>query len=131
MALFIPGICGPEYRRRAVQAGAALSAVLRTAEGAGLWLPVGIGVHVGPVFVGNVGSVGIVDFTALGDTVNTAARLQGAGAAGDVVLSEAAWASAAADYPDAEACTVHLRGKAEPFAMQVLRSNPSCIGVTG
>ena len=36
----------------------------------------GIGVHCGPAVVGNIGAVNRMDYTAIGDTVNTAARLE-------------------------------------------------------
>ena len=39
------------------------------------WLRLGIGLDVGRAYVGNVGSGEVKDFTALGDVVNTAARL--------------------------------------------------------
>ena len=42
------------------------------------WLPLGVGLDVGRAYVGNVGSGEVKDFTALGDVVNTAARLQSA-----------------------------------------------------
>ena len=44
-----------------------------TAEGP--WLKLGAAVNAGVAYVGNVGE-GVVDFTALGDTVNVAARMQ-------------------------------------------------------
>ena len=42
----------------------------------------------GLAFVGNVGAGEVEDFTALGNVVNTAARLQGQAKAGQVVMSE-------------------------------------------
>ena len=41
----------------------------------------GVGVHVGPAVVGNIGSPKRMDYTAIGDTVNTSARLGAYGAA--------------------------------------------------
>jgi adenylate cyclase len=52
-------------------------------------LPIGIGLHCGTAWVGNVGSADVRDFTALGEVVNLAARLQACAAPGQIVLSEA------------------------------------------
>jgi class 3 adenylate cyclase len=54
---------------------------------AGPWVAVGIGVNAGRAYVGNVGSA-VVDFTALGDPINVAARLQAAAAGGQLVVAE-------------------------------------------
>lgn len=48
----------------------------------------GVGVHCGKAVVGNIGCDFKMDFTAIGDTVNTAARLEANAAAGQVLISE-------------------------------------------
>lgn len=48
------------------------------------WLPLGIALDVGHAFVGNAGAGDVKDFTALGDVVNTAARLQSSAEAGQI-----------------------------------------------
>lgn len=121
MALFIPGFCGFEYRRSAVQASEALVRAMGYGGTGEPWLPVGVGVHAGLAFVGNVGGAGVTDFTALGDTVNTAARLQGEAAAGEVVLSETVYQEVAERFPDLEQRVVTLRGRQEPLAVRILR----------
>lgn len=52
-------------------------------------LKINFGVHSGPAIVGNVGSPEIMDFTAVGDTVNVAARLQSLSENGQILISEA------------------------------------------
>jgi adenylate cyclase len=51
-------------------------------------LPVGVGLHRGTAWVGNVGADDMKDFTALGDVVNLAARLQACAGPGQIVMSE-------------------------------------------
>ena len=48
----------------------------------------GIGLDVGEAFVGNIGERAVYDFTAVGDVVNTASRLQGEARSGEIMLSE-------------------------------------------
>jgi adenylate cyclase len=64
-------------------------------------MQINMGIHTGTAVVGNVGSADIMDFTAVGDTVNIAARLQGLGEQGQILISEAAYA-AIHDYIAAE-----------------------------
>jgi adenylate cyclase len=49
---------------------------------------VGIGLDFGEAFVGNIGDRAVHDFTAVGDVVNTASRLQGHAVAGEVIISQ-------------------------------------------
>ncbi len=120
MALFFQGTAGPEYRRKAAEAGADLLFAVRNKLTGEAWLDVGVAVHAGPAYVGNVGGAGISDFTALGDTVNTAARLQGVATAGQLVLSDEVFATVADRYPEAESRRESLRGKDEPVSVYVI-----------
>ena len=120
MAFFVP-VCGSQYRSMAVTAASQLLQSVGFGSPGGAWLPLGIGVHAGLAFAGKVGAEGVHDFTVLGDTVNTAARLQAEAKAGEVVLSEAIFQDVADEYPDLERRTLTLKGKAEPVAVRVLR----------
>lgn len=120
MALFVPGICGPEYRRRAAEASMALLKALGYGQSSKPWLPIGVAVNSGVAYVGNVGGEGTVDFTALGDVINTAARMQSNATVGEVLLSEPVYAAVADQFPNAESRTLTLRGREAPVPVRVL-----------
>jgi adenylate cyclase len=119
MALFIPGICGPQYHRRAAEAAVALMHAVGYGPSRAPWMPLGAAVHAGLSFVGNVGGENIADFTALGDPVNTAARLAATAAAGEVLLSEPIYAAAAEQLRGVDRRILELRGKKERFPVWV------------
>ena len=121
MALFIPGSAGQAYRRASVLAAEAVIRAVGYGTDEEPWMPVGIGVHAGPAYVGKVGSGNVNDFTALGDTVNVAARLQAEAVAGEIVISEPVYQEVATRYPDLEQQAVTLRGKNEPFSVRTIR----------
>lgn len=52
-------------------------------------MKINFGIHTGMAVVGNVGAPHIMDFTAVGDTVNLASRLQALGANGQILFSQA------------------------------------------
>jgi adenylate cyclase len=54
--LFVPGLAGPNYRRKAIEAARSLVRAVRYAESPAGSLEVGIGVASGEEFVGNVGA---------------------------------------------------------------------------
>ncbi len=88
---------------------------------------VGIGMHHGKAIVGNVGSMSRLDFTAIGDTVNTASRLQTASKelGSEVVISESVYLRAKAEHAQIDAVPLGktlLRGKQTAIATYGLRS---------
>jgi adenylate cyclase len=83
-------------------------------------LGIGIGLDYGRAFVGNVGAGEVKDFTAIGDVVNTASRLQGVAAAGEIVMSARVCAVAGGVPPGAVERSFDLKGKAAPERALVL-----------
>jgi adenylate cyclase len=74
---------------------------------------VGVGLDYGEAFVGNVGQSSLNDFTAIGDVVNVASRLQGQARGGEIVAS-ARLVERLDEPPPGERIELELKGKAEP-----------------
>ena len=111
MAIFVPGLAGSGYPKRAVDAGVAL--LRRLGYGTGdPWLDVGVGISTGEEYVGNVGGGGFKDFTAIGDITNTAARLQASARGGEIVVCSATFEALRGAYPDGQREDLQLKGKA-------------------
>ncbi len=112
VALFIPGFAGDDHASRAIEAARDL--IRETGnDGDEPWVPIGAGVHTGVAFVGSIGEGDACDFTAVGDAVNTTARLASAAGAGEILVSRAAAAAAELDVAGLDVRTLELRGRNE------------------
>jgi adenylate cyclase len=112
VALFIPGFAGGEHAAAAVLAARGLLEGTGN-DGPEPWIPVGCGVHTGVSFVGTVGEGDARDFTALGDTVNTAARLTGLAGAGEILVSAQTAGAGGLETEGLERRQLELRGREE------------------
>jgi adenylate cyclase len=83
-------------------------------------LELGVGIDIGRAYVGNVGAGEVKDFTAVGDVVNTAARLQSAADGGQIVISERLFERLARRPGNATATTLGLRGKQDAELARVI-----------
>ena len=83
----------------------------------------GVGVHWGSAVVGNIGSSFRMDYTAIGDTVNTAARLE-ANAKGGTILISRVVADILGNLADVTSLgnTIKLKGKSKDFEILKLNS---------
>ncbi|MEM7482095.1 MAG: adenylate/guanylate cyclase domain-containing protein [Acidobacteriota bacterium] len=93
MALFGAPITHEDHARRAVMAALAIQHQLREAHAQmggkhGVQLQFRIGINTGPVVVGGIGDNLRMDYTAVGDTTNLAARLQGLAEPDDILISQ-------------------------------------------
>jgi adenylate cyclase len=76
----------------------------------GPFVKVGVGLDYGEAFVGNIGDRAVYDFTAIGDVVNTASRLQGQAKSGEILASS----RVVVDGSLGKRVEVKLKGKKEP-----------------
>jgi class 3 adenylate cyclase/DNA-binding response OmpR family regulator len=94
MALFNVPLAQPDHALRAVRTAVAMQqAMVNFNAGATDSRPLsfGIGIHVGQAVVGNIGTVQQMNYTAIGDTVNLAKRLQENAQGGQIILSQDAY----------------------------------------
>ena len=98
---------------RAVRAGLGIVEAIRATE-VGPALAVRVGIHTGPVVVGEMGGSGRRETLAMGDTTNLAARLQGIAEPDTVVLSSATLRLVSGIFVTRDRGAHTLKGIAEP-----------------
>jgi adenylate cyclase len=116
MALFNVPIRHADHPRRAVAAASELGAELETLRGKfKLPLEVSVGIATGWARVGRLGSEDSKDYTAIGDVVNLAARLQSKARAGEILISRETFTSPSlSELSGAGAERLVLKGFREP-----------------
>jgi adenylate cyclase len=126
IGLYIPSYAGRDHARKAIDAGRRLlEATARSDASPSGPIPVGGGVHTGIAFVGTLGSSAeISDFTALGDSVNTTARLASLAGPGELLVSLAAAEHASLDTTGLDRRTVEVRGREATLDVYALRTAP-------
>lgn len=111
LALWNAPVAQADHVRLALRGAIAMRDAARDV---GTDLGYGIGVHTGEAMVGNLGSEQYQNYTAIGDTVNVAARLQGQARAGEVVCSAAALQGAGEGVRTTPLGALELRGRRTP-----------------
>lgn len=121
IGIFAPLLAGERYAERAIAAG---RAILRATghDTTTPWLPVGAGVNTGVAYLGTVGNDELIDFTAMGDPVNVAARLSSAAGAGELLVSLSTLEAAGMTDEGLEHRSLELKGKTEATEVVVLHA---------
>jgi sigma-B regulation protein RsbU (phosphoserine phosphatase) len=115
----------PDDTERAVRCAAAMQEALHAlnTDSAARGLPalsMGIGLHVGPVVAGNIGSADRVKYGVVGPAVNLVARIQQLTAGGEVLLSDTLLARVAPLVSVAPGRTERVKGVSEPVTVHRL-----------
>ncbi|MBI1817393.1 MAG: AAA family ATPase [Deltaproteobacteria bacterium] len=130
MALFGAPIAHEDAPERAVRAALGMQAALRRygdelERERGIDFRMRIGINTGPVVVGKIGDDLRMDYTAIGDTTNLAARLQTAAAPGTILISDHTAKSVAGRFLTRPMGALQLKGKSLPVqAHEVVRTLP-------
>jgi adenylate cyclase len=92
MALYLPNLTNQlgsdEMPALMLEHARSLLRAVGYGSGSEPFVEMGIGLDFGEAFVGNIGTRALFDFTAIGDVVNTASRLQGQARGGEIVFSD-------------------------------------------
>lgn len=119
VAYFVPLLSGKAHATQAVEAARALLQATGHADPQGPWVPVGAGVHTGTSWFGTVGDERHVELTAVGDVMNTTARLAARAATGEILVSLAAAEAAGLD-DSRDRRSLSLKGKAAAIEVVTL-----------
>lgn len=120
MALFGAPISHEDHARRAVLAALGLQKAIRDHSDDlggthGVELKVRMGLNTGWVVVGGIGDHLRMDYTAVGDTTNLAARLQQLAEPGSILISESTWRLVQGEVQAETLEPTRVKGKAEPI----------------
>src|SRR3984957_15165743 len=91
-------------------------------EPEGIQIRIGVGIHSGPAIVGTIGSSRRMEYTAIGDTVNVASRLQTAtkDLGANILISEHTYYGAKGAFAFRNMGTIMVRGREEPLTVYAL-----------
>ena len=136
MVLFGAPVNQPDHAARAVRAAVRMAGTIR--EQAALWtglgcpgMKVGIGIHTGPAVIGAVGGRTRLDYTAIGDTINTASRVEGKtkALAAEILITASTLDAIRGDPELIDRChqvpePVELAGRVEPVHLSRVEIDP-------
>ncbi|AEI40196.1 CHASE2 domain-containing protein [Paenibacillus mucilaginosus] len=122
MILFNAPLDVPDHPYRAVKTAYEIQEGMRRVreevrDKYGVDIAVGIGIHTGEVVVGNIGSYLRMEYTAIGDNVNTAARIESSTQPNQILVSEATYARTGGAFAYRDAGEKLMKGKSLPLRL--------------
>jgi adenylate cyclase len=120
IGLFIPAMATESHAEHAVSAARRLLRETGHGRPEEPWLPIGIGVNTAIAYVGSVGRGMDAEMTAMGDAVNTTARLSSLAARGEILIPVDAAAKAGVLPDGLERRSLELKGKTLPTDVLIL-----------
>ena len=120
IGLFIPALATESHAEHAIRAARRLLVATGHDRPEGPWLPVGIGVNSDVAYVGSVGQGLDTEMTAMGDAVNTTARLSSLAAAGEILIPIKAAEKGNVRSDGLEHRSLELKGKERPIDVLIL-----------
>jgi PAS domain S-box-containing protein len=129
MAIFGAPVPVPNSEMAAVRAALSMRASLdRLRNDTGVRVGFGIGLNAGQAVVGNIGTSQLMNYTAIGDVVNVAARLQSEARSGEILISKMALDRVRDAVVFEELSDIYVKGRSEPvttFKLLGLRDHPN------
>ena len=118
MAWFNAPLPQVDHSLRAVRAALAIKSAVEALHAVlppEAHLSFGVGIHYGEAVLGLIGTEKRMEYTAIGDAVNTAKRIQENSARNQILLSKEVY-ERVKDQVEANPCTpLHVKGKSEPL----------------
>jgi class 3 adenylate cyclase/tetratricopeptide (TPR) repeat protein len=128
MALFGAPLAHEDAPRRAVHAALGIQRALRDYAATlererGMKLQMRIGINTGTVMVGRIGTDLHMEYTAIGDTINLASRLQSLARPGSVLIGNSTYKGVAGFFETLELGELELKGHSPVRAFEVVRAH--------
>ena len=118
MALFGAPAPLENHALQAVRAALAMQKKFaETAAAGGQRASFGIGINTGAGIVGMIGSESVKSYTAIGDVVNVAARLEGEARAGEILITDDTYRLIADEVDVEELGSIYVKGRVTPVAV--------------